>query len=200
VIAALPLATKTRWRVLAPDYRGHGGSGRAGRYVLADFLSDVLAWIEHLAGRPLVIVGGSIGGALGMMAAAEGARVDGLVLLDVPTVPIVARAEGELAKVDAALRRGAVSDAMLDPAFVRGGFLQDVIREADRWRRAAIGVSVPTLLVAATRGVVGPTELAQYRAHIPHGEVGHVDAGHTIAREAPSSVARLVAAFVERYG
>lgn len=199
VVRALPPEIATQWHVVAPDYRGHGDSGRVERYVFDDFLSDLLAWIAHLSARPLVVAGGSIGGALGMVAAGEGAPVHGLVLLDVPTVPVLERALGEATKVGEALRRGLLPADKLDPRFLQSGFVQDVFRDADRWRRGAVRLRIPTLLLAAERGVVGLAQIALYREHVAHGEVEQIQTGHLVARDAPAVTARLISAFLQSH-
>src|SRR6516164_5742795 len=49
------------WKVLCPDLRGHGKSGRVPQqYVVHDYLSDIGALLEQI-GRPVVLVGHSLG-------------------------------------------------------------------------------------------------------------------------------------------
>ncbi len=53
-----------RFRVLALDFRGHGDSDRAAdQYVSSGYVSDALAVLEQIAGRPAVVMGHSLGGA-----------------------------------------------------------------------------------------------------------------------------------------
>ncbi len=60
-----------RWHVYAPDYRGHGKSGRVpGRYGAEDFLSDVVAFVRGVVKEPAVLFGHSLG-ALFALALAE---------------------------------------------------------------------------------------------------------------------------------
>jgi pimeloyl-ACP methyl ester carboxylesterase len=52
-----------RWQVFAPDFRGHGKSGRAGSgYRLADYVRDTTAFLAQAVGRPAVVYGHSLGG------------------------------------------------------------------------------------------------------------------------------------------
>ncbi|HUW09808.1 MAG TPA: alpha/beta hydrolase [Anaerolineae bacterium] len=51
-----------RWHVYAPDYRGHGKSGRVGgKYLPDDFVSDLAAFLERQVIEPAVVFGHSYG-------------------------------------------------------------------------------------------------------------------------------------------
>ena len=60
------------WRTLSFDARGHGDSGRRadGSYALEQFVDDLLVAARSLAAPP-VLVGASMGGLLGLVAAGE---------------------------------------------------------------------------------------------------------------------------------
>jgi acyl transferase domain-containing protein/pimeloyl-ACP methyl ester carboxylesterase/acyl carrier protein len=85
-LVARPLAERG-FRVVAPDFRGHGRSdhvGRGGSYHLIDFLADADAVARSLA-RPFRLVGHSMGAAIAAMyASARPAPVAGLVLVEPP--------------------------------------------------------------------------------------------------------------------
>jgi pimeloyl-ACP methyl ester carboxylesterase len=73
------------FRCHAADGRGHGASGwnPAGDYAFEQFLADVAALARHAGARP-VWVGASMGGLLGMVAAAEHPGLfEALVLVDI---------------------------------------------------------------------------------------------------------------------
>jgi len=75
-----------RWHVYAPDYRGHGKSGRVpGRYGAEDFLSDVVAFVRGVVKEPAVLFGHSLG-ALFALALAERLpdQVRALIVGDIP--------------------------------------------------------------------------------------------------------------------
>jgi pimeloyl-ACP methyl ester carboxylesterase len=72
--------------VVAPDSRGHGDSDRSpgGDYALDTLCADALAVVDQI-GRPTVLIGASMGGLTGILAAdaAGPQNVTGLVLVDV---------------------------------------------------------------------------------------------------------------------
>lgn len=74
------------FHVIALDARGHGDSDRAsgGQYTVHALARDVSAVLEQIA-RPVVVVGASMGGLTGILAASQAGpqRVRGLVLVDV---------------------------------------------------------------------------------------------------------------------
>jgi pimeloyl-ACP methyl ester carboxylesterase len=80
----LPLAR--RFRVFAPDLRGHGKSGWAtGRYSWATLGADVAAFLNRVVGRPALVSGNSSGGLVALwLAANHPDRVAGGVLEDAP--------------------------------------------------------------------------------------------------------------------
>jgi pimeloyl-ACP methyl ester carboxylesterase len=60
-----------RWHVYAPDFRGHGLSGRVpGRYNLRDYAADTAAFLAGVVREPAVVYGHSLGGEVAIMAAA----------------------------------------------------------------------------------------------------------------------------------
>ncbi|MDJ0497403.1 MAG: alpha/beta hydrolase [Acidimicrobiia bacterium] len=71
----LPLvqALDSRWRVFAPDMRGHGRSGRSptGVYLHTDLAADVVALAESVVGEPAVFIGHSAGAFPAMEVAAR---------------------------------------------------------------------------------------------------------------------------------
>lgn len=74
------------WRAITFDARGHGDSDRLGdgRYLLEQFVGDLLA-VAHSLDAPPVLVGASMGGLLGLVAAGETrpAPFRALVLVDI---------------------------------------------------------------------------------------------------------------------
>mgnify|MGYP001480309846 CR=1 FL=1 len=76
------------YEVLLFDMRGHGRNRAAPFVTVRHLRDDVMAAVRYaearFPGRQLVLVGHSFGGAASVLAAAEGARVVGLVLIATP--------------------------------------------------------------------------------------------------------------------
>lgn len=74
-------------RVLVFDVRGHGGNPEVPYVTARHFRDDIVAALRFAAARyrgPTVLVGHSMGGACGVLAAAEGAPIDGLAVVASP--------------------------------------------------------------------------------------------------------------------
>lgn len=64
-------ALSQEWHIYAPDFRGHGTSGRQeGHYVLEDYVGDTLAFLSGVVQQPAVLYGHSLGGWVAMEIAA----------------------------------------------------------------------------------------------------------------------------------
>lgn len=74
------------FNVFALDFRGHGLSGRvANGYRVVDFAADIVAFVQQVVQAPPLIWGHSLGGLVGISAAATlGENVRGLVIEDSP--------------------------------------------------------------------------------------------------------------------
>src|SRR6266852_5023373 len=60
------------WHVYAPDFRGHGHSGRVpGAYSLREYERDTTAFLEGVVREPAIVYGHSLGGEVAVMLAAE---------------------------------------------------------------------------------------------------------------------------------
>ncbi|MHB8631202.1 MAG: alpha/beta fold hydrolase [Candidatus Limnocylindria bacterium] len=76
----------TRYRVIAYDARGHGKSGRAASYAIAELADDLLRVIETVAGTPAIVIGHSMGGATALVAAARRTDAIRALVLEEPVV------------------------------------------------------------------------------------------------------------------
>jgi pimeloyl-ACP methyl ester carboxylesterase len=84
-IAILP-AVAERWRVYAPDMRGHGKSAWVpGGYHMNGFADDIEAFLLGVVGEPAVLYGHSLGGQVAVQTAARRpGMVCGLIIGDAP--------------------------------------------------------------------------------------------------------------------
>lgn len=74
-------------RVIAPDQRGHGDSGRALSYAREDYLADAIALLDHLGVDRVVAAGHSGGGITAyQLADRHPERIRALVIEDAPAL------------------------------------------------------------------------------------------------------------------
>jgi pimeloyl-ACP methyl ester carboxylesterase len=74
------------WHVYAPDFRGHGKSGRVpAAYSLGDYVRDTAAFLAGAVKEPAIVFGHSLGGEVAVMLAARYPElVKGLIVGDAP--------------------------------------------------------------------------------------------------------------------
>jgi pimeloyl-ACP methyl ester carboxylesterase len=79
----------TRHHLYAPDFRGHGKSGRVpGSYRLQDYTEDTIAFLRRCVAGPAYLFGHSLGGMIALMVAAQSPDVvRALVVGDSPLTP-----------------------------------------------------------------------------------------------------------------
>jgi len=79
------IALSDRWRVIALDQRGHGGSARPGRYSFELMRDDLAAFIDRLGLVHPVLIGHSMGGTVAYLyIQARPDSVGKLVIVDTP--------------------------------------------------------------------------------------------------------------------
>ena len=85
-----------RWHVYAPDFRGHGKSGRVpGRYRLQDYADDTIAFLRQRVTEPARLFGHSLGGEVALLVAAQSPDlVQAVVVGDAPLDKETMRAHG----------------------------------------------------------------------------------------------------------
>jgi pimeloyl-ACP methyl ester carboxylesterase len=108
------------WHVIAPDWRGHGGSHRTGEtYLFLQFIADLDAVLEHYnPNEPVNIVGHSLGAnASSVYAGSRPERVDRLVNLE-GLAPVPGSWKGtaadQVGRWLATLRRGVTNRSYCD--------------------------------------------------------------------------------------
>jgi pimeloyl-ACP methyl ester carboxylesterase len=88
-LTLMPALTE-RWSTIAIDFRGHGKSDRAPRYLVADHLADAITFMKAHVQEPAVIYGHSLGALVAAgIAAALPESVRGIVLEDPPAEPLL---------------------------------------------------------------------------------------------------------------
>ncbi|MEM7335936.1 MAG: alpha/beta hydrolase [Chloroflexota bacterium] len=190
-----------QWQIIAPDLRGHGQSGRVNHYQFTDFVEDINTVVSKIAGTPLVIVGGSIGGLIGFMIAGQkDSPVNGLISLDVTPHPPTAAGRQEGAKVASAISAGKSQVSTLDPKLASGALVKDILAQTSLIRKRAKNISCPVLLVQGRHSqAVGDKEIKTFRDDIPHAEIITLESGHLIARDHPKIVATLIEEFTAKF-
>lgn len=173
------LADRHRVRCVAFDQRGHGRSGGRGER-LAQFGDDLAAVLAHEP-RPCLVVGSSLGGMAAMDALRDpGARraVAGLILVDVLPDPDPTRARQFLRD------RGMMNaePPLVSDILARSSDLYELLRAS----------ATPVWLVRATRSVLSDAEVRRLVATVPRVSVTTVDAGHLVARDAPTELAEVI--------
>lgn len=213
----------TGLKLIVPDLRGTGGSGRPDTgYTLERHAKDLLAIADHEGARSFVVVGNSMGGQLAQwIAASEPDRVEGLVLLcSVPAsgiaLPDDARAlfRGSAGKREAqstilGLACKQLSDAsrerLLDDA---GNIPAACIEENfDAWTAGGFAerlarITAPTLVVATDDPFLPPDFLKQTTvAPIKRARLSVLPGpGHYPQVESPRETAAVLQAFVAGLG
>ena len=83
---------RDRFRVWTLDFRGHGHSDRAQRYLVEDYTSDAQAVLDQI-GRPTIVVGHSLGGIVAVRLAQYPNQNVRAVLLEDPPMYLNEKAE-----------------------------------------------------------------------------------------------------------
>ena len=62
--AFLPIIPElsTRWKIYAPDFRGHGSSMHTPEYGFQYYVEDTIHFLRHAIGAPAILFGHSLGG------------------------------------------------------------------------------------------------------------------------------------------
>ena len=215
----------TRYRLIAPDFRGHGESDKpAAGYGMRDLAADVLALMDELEIRQATIVGHSMGSFVAQqLALAAPGRVTRLVLVGSATG---VRGMNEPAAFEAAV------DSLEDPVsidFIRGfqestihhpvppAFLDSVVGESRQltaavWKSLLAGMiatppaaglaetRIPTLLVWGDfDAVFAKAERDRLAAALPAAErLDYADTGHATHWERPARFVADLEEFIRR--
>ncbi|MFC5889248.1 alpha/beta hydrolase [Kitasatospora aburaviensis] len=208
--------------VLAPSQRGHGTAGRPAQgYRPADLAADLAAFLDELGIERALLVGASSAGfTLRRFAAAQPARVGGLVFLGSPgqlagrpaAAAIRDWADGLTDPLDPQELRGLVDSLVSRPLPPR--FAELMVRESLRvsaavWRETVHGlldepppgglehVTAPVLVVWGDQDRVLPrSDQERLAAAFPHATLlVHEGSGHVVHWDDPARTATDLAAF-----
>ena len=117
----LPLSQE--WQLFLLDLRGHGLSGRTPDHRLADFVGDVIAFIERQTAPPVVLYGHSLGGWIALEIAARRPELVRAVIVGDSALYVEHldpdAAISYLSDLPIAMRSLAKSLTQLDPAVMR---------------------------------------------------------------------------------
>lgn len=209
-------------RSIALDLPGHGRSDKPHRSYSIGAFADDLAWVlDALALESPVVVGHSMGGAIGLeLAAQHPGRLAALVVLDTAVLPspdtwkgvqpviqalkspgyeTVARrffADTFFLPTDDAARKQAIIDAMLStPQHVLSTAFENIFS----WdsEAAARRCQVPTLYLGSTRPRGDTRRFAELCPTLEVGQV--VGAGHFLQLEVPDQVNVMIGRFLATY-
>jgi len=210
-------------RVVAVDFRGHGGSDRSGPFTAEDYASDAIAVMDHFAIARAHVVGTSFGGSVACQLAARfPARVTSLVAvgsalrvegLDVEGAVAALRGAGVRAFFAAFLPQASFApgtDAKLvERALDMASNDRDVemVIEISRTALASdlttIGAAVerPALVVSGELDATCPVSAGAAMAAVLRAE--HLvlpRRGHVVSLEDPAGLAELIQAFIAARG
>jgi non-heme chloroperoxidase len=217
--AMLEKLDMTGLRLIVPDHRGTGASGRpASNYTLEQYAKDVLAVADHVGAKRFALVGHSMGGQIAKWVAAEApSRVSGLVLLNsVPAsgLPLPPDAAGlfrtsagdrEKQKTILGLACKQLSPESLEVLLKDSASVsKDAIEQCfDAWTAGGFAhrlasITAPTLVVATDDPFLPPLFLKQaVVGPIQNARLTHLPGpGHYPQVERPAETAALVSAFL----
>jgi pimeloyl-ACP methyl ester carboxylesterase len=176
-----------RWRVYAPDLRGHGRTAWPGVYSLELMRDDVIGLLDALGLARVDLIGHSMGGIVAyLVAQSQPERVNRLVLEDAPaprprpkTVPD--RPEGVLPY-----------DWAMVPA------VRAQIDEPDpAWLGGLSRITAPTLVIAGGPSSHIPQErVAELAERVPGGRLVAIPVGHLVHRAEPERFTDTVLGFL----
>jgi 3-oxoadipate enol-lactonase len=167
-----------RWRVYAPDLRGHGRSDWPGEYSIELMLADVLGFLDVLALDRVDLIGHSLGGMVAYLLAAEHPEHLGQLILEDVAAPLP-RDAGVPARPDGQLPY----DWEMVLA-VRG----QIDNPDQAWLAGLSQITAQTLVLGGGPGSHIPQErVAELARRIPRARIETIPAGHLIHRTEPAA-------------
>jgi pimeloyl-ACP methyl ester carboxylesterase len=171
---ALARHLEDRYRVLAPDVRGHGESAWSptGAYRYADQAGDLAGFADHLGLDQFVLIGTSMGGIIAMAyAAAHAQRLLGLVINDIGP-----EAEAGTQRITQMVGSRPEEFASLEEAMAYRRAMSPILRRAQSRGPARVGARRAAAAAGRQMGVEdGP------RLHPPAGRARRAGAASFVA-------------------
>ncbi|WP_308293750.1 alpha/beta fold hydrolase [Streptomyces sp. RK62] len=167
--APLARALFPHWRVVAPDQRGHGFSGRGPDFSREGCIADATALLTHLGLERPVVLGHSLGGVNAyQLAARHPGLVSALVIEDIGT-----EIDDDLSLPHRAPTRTALTEQLGDSA------------------------RYPLLIHGTRSDTVTEAHAEELPSRRPHTSLAQLPTGHTVHETAPDGFAATVSAFLD---
>ncbi|MFJ3905985.1 alpha/beta fold hydrolase [Streptomyces sp. NPDC090025] len=217
--AALAEALSPRWRLIAPDQRGHGESDRAADYGRDGYLADLGALLDHLGLDRVTLLGHSLGAVNAyQFAARHPERVSALINAEGPAslgldganpfgfllnLPYRAASREELlagmgpaAPYFAERLRREPDGGWRLPFHPEDMYRSEELVHGDHWADWT-ATDCPALLVHGTRGVIPAEQVRAMTERRAHTVAAELDADHLVYTGAPEEFAATVLAFLD---
>ena len=186
----IAMALSDRWRVIALDQRGHGGSTRPGDYSFELMRDDLTAFIDQLGLVQPILVGHSMGGSVAYLyAEAFPERVHKLVIVDTPP-PFASPSPWP------------EPESVPEDLGFDGRVLVAIIRQLNApdpaWWDKLATIHSPLLLIGGgSTSKIPQDKLAEVVARVPSGRLVTLEgAGHSVHRTRPAEFVALVREFL----
>ncbi|QIS08904.1 alpha/beta fold hydrolase [Nocardia arthritidis] len=216
--AELAAALAPGWRLIALDQRGHGYSDRAAEYSRDGYLADLLALLDHLELKEVVVLGHSLGAINGyQLAARHPERVGALIDVDSPvalgldgsnplqflaTLPYEGATRADLIERMGpfAAHFGALVRERADGTWALPFHPLDILESehnvhGDHWADW-LATDCPALLIRGTRGAIPADQAEQMVTRRPNTRLAELDTDHFVYASDPAGFADAVNGFL----
>ena len=185
---------QNRYRVIAVDTRGHGGSPRGtAPLTLNQFADDLRTFMDELDIASAHILGFSDGANVAMLfALAHPTRVKSLVLNGGNLFP-EGLTEQTRREIDEEYEQAVAAN---DEGLLE--LLRLMIDEPHIDPAQLAGLSMPTLVVAGTDDMIGETHTRLIAESIPNAQLALIEGTHFVAFENPDAFNRVVSEFLSK--
>jgi pimeloyl-ACP methyl ester carboxylesterase len=180
-----------RFRVIAPDARGHGDSEWTREYSLELMRDDVVRFMAAVGVLGAVVVGHSMGALVAYLLAATHPELVRLLVLEEMPPP-------DPAKPALPLPRSPEPDADHDwhAVIAVRRWRND---PPPRWWELAGDIPARTLVVGATGSHLDQTRMAELADRIPHATFSSVELDHSVHLDRPSEFLKLLEPFISYF-